>query len=57
MQNQDDKVLINLRMKRSLVEEMRLAADRMEIPYSQFIRLAIKQLLEKEKETINEPAS
>jgi predicted DNA binding CopG/RHH family protein len=57
MQNQDDKVLINLRMKRSLVDEMRQAADRMEIPYSQFIRLAIKQLLEKEKETINEPAS
>lgn len=57
MQNTEDKVLINLRMKRSLVDEMKEAADRMEIPYSQFIRLAIKQLLERQKEIQNEPAS
>lgn len=48
MQN-DDKVLVNVRMKRSLVEEMKEVAKARDIPYSQFIRLAIKEKLAKKE--------
>jgi predicted DNA binding CopG/RHH family protein len=48
MQN-ESKILVNVRMKRSIVEEMKVAAEKLDIPYSQFIRLAIKEKLAKKE--------
>lgn len=42
----DEKVLINVRVKRTLQDEMREAADRLEIPVSQFVRMAVKRQLD-----------
>jgi predicted DNA binding CopG/RHH family protein len=42
----DEKVLINLRIRKSLVEAMKDASARMDIPYAQFIRMAIKKFLD-----------
>lgn len=44
--NTEDKVLINIRVRKSLQDEMRRAADRLEIPVSQFVRMAVKRQLE-----------
>jgi len=42
----DEKILINLRIRKSLVEAMKEASARMDIPYAQFIRMAIKKFLD-----------
>lgn len=42
----DEKVLINVRVKRTLQDEMREAANRLEIPVSQFVRMAVKRQLD-----------
>lgn len=44
-----DKVLVNVRMRRALVEEMKTAAERMDITTSHFVRMAIKRMLEEIK--------
>lgn len=44
--NTEEKVLINVRVRKSLQDEMKAAADRLEIPVSQFVRMAVKRQLE-----------
>lgn len=42
----DDKVLMNVRVKQSVLDELKAIADRMEIPYSQLVRAALRDFLE-----------
>ena len=44
--NTEEKVLINVRVRKSLQDEMRTAAERLDIPVSQFVRMAVKRQLE-----------
>lgn len=42
----DDKVLMNVRVKRSVLDEFKSIAERMEVPYSQLVRAALRDFLE-----------
>lgn len=50
MESQDQKVLVNFKARRSLVQAMKQAARELDISYSLFIRLAIKEFIEKRKQ-------
>lgn len=47
---------INIQVKKELADELKTISKRMEIPYAQFVRAAIKQAIKiaKEKEMVNE---
>lgn len=49
MESNEEKILVNFKARRSLVQAMKQAARQMDISYSLFIRLAIKEFIEKRK--------
>lgn len=51
MESNEEKVLVNFKARRSLVQAMKQAARQMDISYSLFIRLAIREFIEKRKQT------
>lgn len=42
----EEKVLVNVRMRKSLQDDIRAAAERLDIPVSQFVRMAVKRQLD-----------
>jgi antitoxin component of RelBE/YafQ-DinJ toxin-antitoxin module len=44
-----DKVLINVRMKTKLADDMKATCERMDVSISHFVRSAIKKQIEEQK--------